>query len=116
MSHFSIISTTRGFFVNNHTIALFCSKTVIFLEIMIKISPRLAAELKVICLTAIIILFSSTAVVSQERMTAYAQLQLNADTICVLNPEQCDEARQQEFADSVQRGIEEAQREEYIEE
>ena len=76
----------------------------------------MAAEVKVISLTAIIILFSSTAVVPQERMTAYAQLQLNADTICVLNPEQCDEARQQEFSDTMQRAMEEAQREEYIEE
>jgi hypothetical protein len=71
--------------------------------------------IQVIGLTAIGSLFSFTTVMPQQMMTAYAQLQLNADTICVLNPDQCEEARQQEFADSVQRGIEEIQREEYEE-
>ena len=44
-----------------------------------------------------------------------AQLQLNADTICVLNPEQCDEARQQEFSDTMERAMQEAFEEDYKE-
>lgn len=70
---------------------------------------------KALSLTAVVIVLSF-ATVSPQYMASYAQLQLNADTICVLNPEQCDEARQQEFADAVQRGIEEAEREQYVEE
>jgi hypothetical protein len=60
-------------------------------------------------------LFYFTTVTSNQTMTAYSQLQLNADTICVLNPEQCDEARQQEFSDAVQRGIQEQFAEDYRE-
>jgi hypothetical protein len=82
---------------------------------MITISPKLVAELKVLGLVAIIILFSFTTVAPKQMMIAYSQLQLNADTICVLNPEQCDEARQQEFSDAIERGMQEQFAEDYRE-
>src|SRR5262245_6025397 len=47
--------------------------------------------------------------------TAHAQLQLNADTLCVLNPQQCDEARFQEFSDTMERAMQEAFEEDYEE-
>jgi hypothetical protein len=81
---------------------------------MIRKGRLLELEMKVLSLTAIVIILSF-APVSPQQMASYAQLQLNADTICVLNPEQCDEARQQEFGDAVERGMQEQFAEDYRE-